>query len=87
MTYFMKNYGHHIKCPVAGCEGFYTTSGRANIGNHIRNKAKTELLKNYILNGDYKMPHADFIKKHAQGATVQEAIMFKVGGKVFVITG
>lgn len=80
----MRNFGNHFKCPVKGCTGFYTTTKNANIPNHVRAIAKTELLKRYLLKDNKPMPHAQWLKKNFSvvGKAVQ---IMTIGGKKFVI--
>jgi hypothetical protein len=85
---FMNYMAHKIKCPVPNCKGFETCSSQANVGNHIRNKAKTELLKNYILGDKYETPHAKYLKNACQKEVAEKtAMVFKVDGRQFIITG
>lgn len=53
----------NAKCPA--CEGWYTTTSRPNLIQHIKNLGKAEALKKYILgNGD--TPHADWLKENVK---------------------
>lgn len=51
-----------VDCPVEGCGGFETTSDRPNTVKHIKSRASTELLMNYMLNETEPTPHADYLK-------------------------
>lgn len=52
-----------VKCPVKECDGYETYSSRPGIANHIKKKASTELLNDY-LTGIGHYPHAMFIKEN-----------------------
>ena len=55
---------NRIKCPIKGCRGFETTSGRPNIKRHISQKASAELFWNFINDVDNKTPHANYAKEN-----------------------
>lgn len=58
------NRGNLIDCPVKGCPGFRTTSGRPNLGKHIALRARVELLDWYMNNQVDDIPHADYMKEN-----------------------
>jgi len=53
-----------VKCFIEGCEGFYTFSANHNMSNHIKNKAKSELLKRELIDKDLPTPHFDYLKNN-----------------------
>lgn len=72
-----------ILCPIPYCNGYATFSGNANLGNHIKNLAKSELLASYLLNKG-RIDHAEWMKHHI----ITEAIhlqRFKIGEHMFTI--
>lgn len=70
-----------ITCPVKTCKGFDTTSGSFNLVNHIKNKAKSELLTNFIL-GRNSIDHAKFLKESIRTETVN---VMKINGKTYLL--
>ena len=52
-----------VKCPVEGCPGYETTSGRPGLKNHIKKRASSELL-DYYLGVVNLVPHAEYIKNN-----------------------
>jgi hypothetical protein len=57
------NIGHKIQCPV--CDGYKTTSRNANLTNHIKNIAKTELFAQKFIDKNIQTPHVNYIKNHS----------------------
>jgi hypothetical protein len=75
---------NNIKCPIDGCPGFFTTSGRPNLGNHIQSSAKKELFANFILKELRPTPHADYVAKNIK-RRYEEVVVCLVDGKPVII--
>lgn len=69
------------KCPVNGCAGIETTSGRPNLFQHIKNIAKSELLSKHIL-GSGETKHADYLRDNSK---MEKITIFRLRGHVFTL--
>ena len=62
-SFYSRNPELHRKCPVKGCKGWYTTTPNANLMNHIRNTAKSELFDKELFDLNIT-PHFDYLKRN-----------------------